>query len=396
MTKPSMCFLTLNSPLEGVGRSQVLPMLEQVSRRGWDCTLVSFRKDSEPIHLPPSGLGTESSSLRHVSLDFGATGPRAGLARMARLARCLPSADVYHCRDVLAFSAAQLRGRSPLIWDVRSLWAEQRVAAGTLARSSAAFRTLNILERRASRTATGMVSLTEAAAEELRRRHGRVPRYRRVIPTVADLDHFRPSAMPPLAKLRACLSGTFGANYDMGLAGAFIAALADVTGAPVGTTWTAGPGAVPLPEGVVPGELIRLATDYAELPEVISACHFGLVPIRLDTGVSASAMMPTKVGEFWASGRPIVVTRGVGDLDGIIERNRVGVILDAEDYAQMRIRSRELVELLREPDVSERCRRVAEEHFDLARGADDLVSLYESVSREGRSRSREVRQPLPH
>ena len=377
MARPSVCFLTLNSPMEGVGRSQVLPVLEQVSRRGWDCTLVSFRKDGEPRDLPNESRA--GSNIRHVSLGFGAPGPWAGVARIGHLTRSLPSADVYHCRDLLAFTAAHMRRKSPLIWDVRSLWAEQRAAAGTLSRRSPAFWTLNRLEGHASRTAAGMVTLTAACAEELLQRYGGVPSRRRVIPTVTDLDHFRSGAPPPSNPLRVCLSGTFGANYDMELAGAFISSLKREHGSRVETIWTSGPGVAVLPSGRIPSPLTQASTDYADMPEVISECHFGLVPIRLDTGVSATAMMPTKVGEFWASGRPIVVTRGVGDLDRIISQHRVGIILDSADPEELRARARDLLDLLSDPELANRCRSVAEEYFDLAKGVDELVSLYESL-----------------
>jgi hypothetical protein len=40
---------------------------------------------------------------------------------------------------------------------------------------------------------------------------------------------------------------------------------------------------------------------------------------------------PTKVGEYLASGPPILANRGVGDVDAIVERHHVGVFM--EDFS---------------------------------------------------------------
>lgn len=373
----SVCFLTTDSVAEGVGRSQIVAVLREVAARGWLINLVSFEKDLSRDGVV-SGLLAESG-VRHVALPFGERGKRAGVGRLSRLARSIPRADVYHCRSDVPFLAALLLRRSPLVWDCRSLWGEQRAAAGLIARGSATYRALSLTERAASRHADGMVTLSEAAVGALRSRWGQVPAHRAVIPTVTDLRHFTLYPLPNLETVVACFSGSFGPNYDPRLAESFLSALATTLAplARVETTWTAGPerGAVDFS----PPSLRRLTTDYGDLPKVISECHFGLVPIRLDTGISAAAMMPTKVGEFWACGRPIVVTRGVGDLDRIIRQHRVGIILDSAGPEELRARARDLLGLLRDPELAQRCRSVAEEYFDLSKGVDDLVSLYESL-----------------
>lgn len=379
MTRPTVCFLTIDSVSEGVGRSQILPVLREVEARGWDVHLVALDKSlDERIH-PRTNVLFERS--RFTALPFGGKGVGPGAWRLARLARAIPRADVYHCRSDIPYLAATLGRHRPRIWDCRSLWAEQRAASGSLQRNSPAFWTLTQVERRACIGADGLITLSHAAASSLSARWGRLPPHRTVIPTVTDLNHFRVSSIPPLTLIRACLSGTFGRNYDLDIALRFLLALQEAMPktSSLEALWTSGP------EGRIssglgwPVHTTHQITDYTQLPDVISSCHFGMVPIRLDTGVSSSAMMPTKVGEFLASGRPIVVTRGVGDLDQLIEGQQVGVVIRSDDVKEIERAAHRLMVLLQDPQVAYRCRRVSELHFSLKDGVSKLVELYAEV-----------------
>ena len=379
LRRPSVCFLTFDSVEEGVGRSQIVPTVIGLSELGFDLTLVSMEKSESLASSTSRILGT--AGVKHVRLAFGRHGPYSGLRRVLRLSEAAVEADVYHCRSDLPYLAATLRRRRPLLWDSRSFWAEQRVAAGSLSTYNPAYAALTRLEGLASRRADGLVTLSQAAVDVLRQRWGTVPTSRRVIPTVVDLKHFPVESMPSGTAVRVCMSGSFGRNYDLHLNDAFLEAVEDVISESKGVqrVWTAGPegwsGGDPAPDASTE----RLRTRYEDLPQVVASCHFGTVPIRMDTGVSAKAMMPTKVAEFWACGRPIAVTRGVGDLDGLVAKWKAGVVLDSVSPGVLRERARELIELLEDPDTPGRCRRAAEEHFDLTRGVHDLASLYEEM-----------------
>ena len=374
---PTVCFLTVDSIAEGVGRSQIVPVLRQVAKLGWHVKLISFEKGDRRHESAEELLAADG--VEFLGLPFGRRGALAGVGRLLRLAAAIPEADVYHCRSDVPYLAARLRRASPVVWDCRSFWAEQRAAAKLISRQAPAYRMLTRVERAASRDADGLITLSHAAAASLEERWGRVSSRRVVIPTVTDLKHFSMSPMPPVKAIRACFSGTFGPNYDPDLATEFLSVLAEQlpTDTALETVWSSGV------EGgfadFSPPNLIRMTRDYGNLPSIVAQCHFGIVPIRLDTGPSSAAMMPTKVGEFWASGRPIVVTRGVGDLDSIIRQHRVGVIINSADPGELNVRAREALDLLRDPGLAQRCRSVAEKYFDLATGVDELVRLYESL-----------------
>jgi glycosyltransferase involved in cell wall biosynthesis len=91
-----------------------------------------------------------------------------------------------------------------------------------------------------------------------------------------------------------------------------------------------------------------------------------------------AASCPTKLAEALASGLPVVCNRGIGDLDQLLPQERVGVLLEDFTPAATAAAQDALVGLLADPEVSARCRRVAEKRFGLAQG----VAAYHRVYRE--------------
>lgn len=100
-----------------------------------------------------------------------------------------------------------------------------------------------------------------------------------------------------------------------------------------------------------------------EVAEWLSAADVGLALIKPLPSKRGSS--PVKTSEYLASGLPIVSNAGVGDLDALIEREKVGAVLrgfSEEDYfgALQKIGA-----LLEDKNLRERCRRTAFENFDL-------------------------------
>jgi glycosyltransferase involved in cell wall biosynthesis len=89
-----------------------------------------------------------------------------------------------------------------------------------------------------------------------------------------------------------------------------------------------------------------------------------------DLGLAAYANqapqgLPNKIIEYLAAGLPVISTRGIGDIDAQIERERVGVLLDGFDRDSYRRALDEIRELRRDPSLPERCRALALREYDL-------------------------------
>ena len=134
-------------------------------------------------------------------------------------------------------------------------------------------------------------------------------------------------------------------------------------------------------------EVLLAAARHSALhiaPVLYAAADLGVAPF--DTAAHAPLALdfywsPLKVFEYMASGLPVISTRGIGDLDSVIDREGVGVLLDGftvESYAHA---FRRADALRKQPGFSDACREVAHRFYDLhSIGSARYMRLYRAVS----------------
>ena len=106
-------------------------------------------------------------------------------------------------------------------------------------------------------------------------------------------------------------------------------------------------------QGVPEGTWIVQSVPHANIPAELATQDAGL--FFLSQGLSEHGCSPTKIGEYWASGMPVVTTPNVSDTDEIIRQEGVGVIVrDHSDTAYIEA-ARALGKLLQDPDLPRRC-----------------------------------------
>jgi glycosyltransferase involved in cell wall biosynthesis len=110
------------------------------------------------------------------------------------------------------------------------------------------------------------------------------------------------------------------------------------------------------------------------MPKMISDSHFGIAICKFENQVSLAAAVPTKIGEFLASGRPVIVSEGIGDLDQMISSTQTGVIVENNDTLQDV--TREIIKLVDDANTPARCRELALQHFDMGNSIDRYSEIY--------------------
>ncbi len=90
---------------------------------------------------------------------------------------------------------------------------------------------------------------------------------------------------------------------------------------------------------------------------------------------------PTKVGEYWAAGLPVVSNSGIGDTEDIVRECGVGVIVDDFSPAGMLEAARALSALLADPATAGRCRQAARDHYSLDAAVARQIELYQRLAR---------------
>jgi len=99
----------------------------------------------------------------------------------------------------------------------------------------------------------------------------------------------------------------------------------------------------------------------------------------LKQGLSEHGCSPTRIGEYWACGLPVVTTPNVSDTDEIVRREGVGVVVREHSEAGYSEAIRSLAKLLEDPELAARCRRAAETHFALHPACERQMALYLEV-----------------
>jgi glycosyltransferase involved in cell wall biosynthesis len=313
---------------------------------------------------------------KHPRLPATAWDVLAG-ARVIRREVERTGASIVHCRGDVAMAMARWSRLPPgvrILYDVRGLFADERVEAGSWRAGSVVDRMVRGVERANLRRADGVVALTVAGLEALRERRGDLPPYR-VIPTCVDLSIFRPRGPGEEPDYGLVYSGSLGTWYMGREMVAFArAAAAFVTERPLFLT-----------PDVEEARRCGATPDWAEVRSVGPS----EVPAWLRRGralfffirptPSKRASCPTKLGEALATGLPVVCNRGVGNLDVVLGDGAVGLLVDSFSEDAYSHAARRLGALLQDPALPGRCRRLAETEYGLESGVEAYDRLYREL-----------------
>jgi len=363
-------YITIDSLSEGVGSSQVTPLMKRLSSAGLKINLISFEKrqpNSELVQFFQS-LGVEWKPR-----TFKLNGLIGGIDRFNKLRRDIPKTNLVHARSDIPAVAGLAAHQAPVLWDVRSLWAEQKIMIQNNLMHKALYHAYRGLESIAARNSLGMSTLTSAVVPILEDRHMTLPKIRTVVPTAVDLNLFVLDSTFPL-RTSALFSGTYNNYYDLVLSAQFMEELRKQI--KVEVHWARPHESNKTNIGV--GESQVIPCTQNEMSMLIPKYSFGVSVCKLDAGPSLTAAMPTKIGEFLACGRPIVINKGLGDMDAFIGEFDAGVILDGTPSNLVESATK-LISLISDPGTPNRCRALAEKYFSMDIGARKYLELYSKM-----------------
>jgi glycosyltransferase involved in cell wall biosynthesis len=310
-------------------------------------------------------------------LDIAHGSARAvGLVRKHRL-------GVVHARSYVAAAMAPAAKKligAAFLFDMRGLWADERVDGGLWPKDGALYRAAKGLERRFLLAADQVVTLTHASEEEIRRfgyLAGRVPPIA-VIPTCADLDRFTVQGPPPRDPFTLGYVGSVGTWYLLDEMLAFFQHLREqqpdarllVVNRQEQDRIRQRAAAL----GVDAAAMEITAADHGDMPRQIARMSAAMALIRPSYSKIASA--PTKLAEYLGCGVPCLGNTGVGDMESILEGRHVGVALKGFSAAELDAAAGRLLALAREPDIQQRCSAVALDLFSLDKGVEAYAAIY--------------------
>jgi glycosyltransferase involved in cell wall biosynthesis len=285
-----------------------------------------------------------------------------------------------HVPTLMGALARRLSRHKPkLLFDIRGFFPEEYTDAGVWPENGLMYRTAKRVERWLLREADGFVVLTEKAREILFPESkvdgfDRFGRPFEVIPCCVDMSRFRSATPESRAEIRDMLGigtrrvivyvGAFGGWYMTQETADFFAAARDADPDAFAMVLTQSPREMIEPKlrlaGFSEGDFFIAKVPAADMPKYLSAADGAISFIK--PCYSKQASSPTKNAEYLACGLPIIANRGVGDVDALIRKYKVGALVSdfsREDYLSA-LQTTESIN-----DISTHGRMAALTEFDL-------------------------------
>jgi len=389
-------YISYDGMLEPLGQSQVMAYQQKLARSN-AVHLLSFEKPQDwgnelerksiaqkmkaagivwhPLryHKHPTALATAYDVLLGITL---------GVWIVVRYRLTIVHARSY-VPAVMALALKRITGVN-FLFDMRGFWADERVDGGLWPSHGRMYRVAKWFERRFLLGADHVVSLTHSAVRIMKGfdyLQGCMPPFT-VIPTCTDLQRFRPAANTLRDKPFVLgYVGTVGTWY-----------LFDEVVASFRILLQLRPDARLLVVNRGEHEHIRQRLCAGGIPEstseIVSATHADVPGLmsRMSGGIffikpaySKQASAPTKLAEFLGCGIPCLSNAGVGDMADVLEAERVGVAVKSFDETSLRQGVEQLLRLLDDDEVSDRCVAAAHRHFSLDEGVSRYERIYASL-----------------
>lgn len=401
-----ICYFGVREPLV---QTQVIPYLLEIAKDDIEITLLTFEPDlrtkwtTEQIaekraELVAKGIGWRCLAYhKRPSVPATAYDVFNGAWYIAKLLRT-EKFDILHCRVhipmLMGAIARKLSKHKPkLLFDIRGFFPEEYTDAGVWPENGWLYRSAKRVERWLMDEADGFVVLTEKARKILfpeSKETGRdeFGRPVEVIPCCVDfmgrfLGVDKGTEEKILQRLGA--SGRFVVTHLGALGGLylddeiveFLAAIREAKPS-VFALFLTQTDPVKITRllrenGFEENDYFVGRVDPKEVEGYLNVSDLALSFVR--AGYATASRSPTKIPEYLACGVPIVANRGVGDVDELIERNGVGILVD-EFKSEAYLNALQKLESM--GDIGDKCRETARCEFDLEKiGGGRYRQIYE-------------------
>ena len=131
--------------------------------------------------------------------------------------------------------------------------------------------------------------------------------------------------------------------------------------------------------GLAAGQVFATKAAHAEVPDYLSAADFAFATIKpAPCRLFCSAI---KIGEYWASGLPVLLPEGIGDDSDIIEQEGGGAVFSLARPASVPAALARVAQQMAQPDYRQQVRRLAEKHRSIARSRQAYVHFFGEPAR---------------
>jgi glycosyltransferase involved in cell wall biosynthesis len=300
--------------------------------------------------------------------------------------------QIVHCRGYIpAIIGRQLKLKYGIkfIFDMRGWWADEKKESGFWNKKiyQPVYKYFKTLEKKFFRDADYSVSLTYKGKEEIERQKLATAQKVGVIPTCVDFEIFKPWNEEVRNEMRKELgikdqekvfvySGSIGGNYDpQTLADVFLSFQKLYPNAFL-LILSKDRFDEALQNNFAKQGIHRMAirnVPFTQVTNYLRAGDVGFIYYKMS--FSTIGRSPTKLGEYWASGIPVIAFRGIGDLDHILKTYPYSGVLLSEDREAW---STEIMDL----KFTDRAqlRTYSEDYFHISKGVRFYEGIYSTLA----------------
>ena len=390
-----LCYFGLREPLV---QTQVLPYLREIQKGGTEISVLTFEPEFKKTWTSEQ-IETERKKLADENIDWSVRAYHKRPSAPATLYDVLTGAyfawkmlrreniDILHARVhvpmLMAVLARKFSRRKPkIIFDIRGFFPEEYTDAGVWKENSFIYRLTKRVERWLMKEADGFIVLTTKARQILfpeskETGFDKLNRPVEVIPCCINSQRFEAAEKLDRDALRRELKmdgkrvfvyvGSFGGWYLTEEMLDFFQLAREQNPQTFALILTQRDKEKVVENlrkrGFSDDDFLVESVSPTEIPKFLKASDVALSFIKACYSKQSSS--PTKIAEYLAGGLPIIINSGVGDLDALVETNKVGIVLQGfgkKDYAAA---LKDIDVLLQDEGLQIHCQKVAYEQFDL-------------------------------
>tara|TARA_Y100001935_G_scaffold253464_1_gene259703 strand:+ start:70 stop:1299 length:1230 start_codon:yes stop_codon:yes gene_type:complete len=354
-------YISYDGLLDPLGQSQILPYLKGISCFAESIDIISFEKslyEKDKISILKSELILKNIKWHPLKFTkkYGVFGKIWDLLKMncfSLIISIKESTKVTHARGHVAALPAFLLKKiffKNMIFDFRGLWVDERVDKGgwdlKIFSHKVQYNFFKFLEKLFLRSSDQIVVLTKKASNELTRLFNIDALKITVIPCCADFQHFSLQTDEKMRESRKKLgipddSFVFGCLGSMGEMYVTESALKlFIISCQSNHLSLKSPWLLMITKDIsqakklilkcipknMQNRVILKSADREDIPHLIHAMNI-LISFITSTYARIAAS-PTKIGECFSAGVPVIVNSGIGDLDEYLMKLNAGLILD--------------------------------------------------------------------
>jgi glycosyltransferase involved in cell wall biosynthesis len=393
----NVLYMSYDGILDPVGQSQVVPYLSRLIMKGASITLISFEKKDKLKSKYATSVQSDliTKGIKWIPLRYhkkpivAATsfdiiqGFLVGLFITWR-----DGIQIIHARGYITGLIAwfiKKVTRVRFIFDMRGFWADEKADAKAWFPEGMLYRLTKYLERVFIFGSDEIVVLTKKARKILEDKFER--NNISVIPCCVDSELFKPcssdnSDLNLPGRFIVTYLGSVGTFYQFDeiahfysllrheISSAFFLVMTNNDHLFVSETLAS--------YGIEPDNYLITSVIHQQVPHTLGQSAISL--IFYHRPLSRAGCCPIKFGESLSCGVPVIINSGIGDCDQIVQKERVGVVVNEYTEEAYKEAIKSIQDLLKEGHkLRERCRKVAEMYFPLDVGEQRYWEIYQRL-----------------